>query len=152
LLREAYIDSGCIAAARHGTRDWAEQRRRRCKMLTFAYENLPHVLCALLLISRIGDIGTTYLVSPKLILEANPIVRKLGWPFALFTLTACLLPYVSLEGAVMALMVFLLVSARNAGKIWIARTIGEEVYAAFVLELARKSKPSHALFGLALST
>jgi len=121
-------------------------------MLTFAYENLPHVLCALLLISRIGDIGTTYLVSPKLILEANPIVRKLGWPFALFTLTACLLPYFSLEGAVMALMVFLLVSAHNAAKIWITRTIGEEAYAAFVLDLARKSKPSHALFGLALST
>jgi hypothetical protein len=121
-------------------------------MLEFAHENLPHVLCALLLLSRIGDIGTTYLVTPNLLLEANPIVRKLGWPFALFTLSACLLPYVHIPMAIAALMMFLLVSASNAGKIWIVRTIGERAYAAFVLELARKSKLSHALLGLAAST
>jgi hypothetical protein len=120
-------------------------------MLAFAYENLPHVLCGLLLLARIGDIGTTYLVTPNLLLEANPIARKLGWPFALFTLSACLLPYVHIPMAVAALMTFLLVSARNAGKIWIARTIGERAYAAFVLDLARKSKLSHALLGLAAS-
>ena len=121
-------------------------------MLAFAYGNLPHVLCALLLLSRIGDIGTTYLVTPNLILEANPIARKLGWPFALLTLGACFLPYVSMPGAVSALVAFLLVSASNAGKIWIVRTIGERAYAAFVLDLARKSKLSHALLGLAAST
>src|SRR5215510_400503 len=120
-------------------------------MLDFAYENLPHVLCGLLLLSRIGDIGTTYLVTPNLLLEANPIVRKLGWPFALFTLSACLLPYVHIPMAVAALMTFLLVSASNAGKIWIVRTIGERAYAMLVLELARKSRLSHALFGVAAS-
>jgi len=62
------------------------------------------------------------------------------------------LPYVHLPLAVSALVTFLLVSASNASKIWIARTIGEKAYAAFVLDLARKSKLSHALFGLAAST
>jgi hypothetical protein len=121
-------------------------------MLAFAYTNLPHVLCALLLLSRIGDIGTTYLVTPNLILEANPIARKLGWPFALLTLGACLLPYVDMQFAVSALVAFLLVSASNASKIWIARTIGEQAYAAFALDLARRSKLSHALLGLAATT
>lgn len=121
-------------------------------MLTFAYENLPHVLCALLLISRIGDVGTTYLITPNLILEANPIVRKIGWPFALLTLAACLLPYVYMPLAVSALVAFLLVSASNASQIWVVRTIGERAYAAFTLELARKSKLSHALLGVATST
>ena len=121
-------------------------------MLTFAYENLPHVLCALLLLARIGDVGTTYLVTPTLELEANPIVRKLGWRFALLTLGACLLPYVHMPLAVSALVAFLLVSASNAGKIWIARTIGEKAYATFALDLARKSKLSDALLGLAAST
>ena len=121
-------------------------------MLAFAYANLPHVLCALLLLSRIGDIGTTYLVTPNLILEANPIARKLGWPFALLTLGACLLPYVDLQFAVSALVAFFLVSASNAGKIWVARTIGEQAYAAFALDLARRSKLSHALLSIAAST
>ncbi len=121
-------------------------------MLAFAYGNLPHVLCALLLIARIGDVGTTYLVTPNLILEANPIARKLGWPFALLTLGACLLPYVHMPIAVSALVAYLLVSASNAGMIWTVRTIGEKAYAAALLELARRSKLSHALLGLAAST
>jgi len=120
-------------------------------MLEFAYENPRPVLCVLLLIARIGDVGTTYLVTPNLLLEANPIVRKLGWPFALLTLAACLLPYVTIPGAVTALMTFLLVSASNAGKIWIVRTIGEKTYAALMLDLARRSRLSHALLGIAAS-
>jgi hypothetical protein len=120
-------------------------------MLSILNENLRPLLCALLLLARIGDVGTTYLITPNLILEANPIVRKLGWPFALLTLGACLLPYVHIPAAVAALMTFLLVSASNAGKIWIVRTIGERAYATFVLELARKSRLSHALLATAAS-
>ena len=120
-------------------------------MLAILYENLRPVLCGLLLLSRIGDIGTTYLITPNLILEANPIVRKLGWPFAFLTLGACLLPYVHVPTAVAALMTFLLVSASNAGKIWIVRTVGERAYAALVLDLARRSRLSHALLGIAAS-
>jgi hypothetical protein len=118
-------------------------------VLAFAYDNLRPVLCGLLLLSRIGDIGTTYLVTPNLMLEANPIVRKLGWPFALLTLGACLLPYVHIPSAVTALIMFLFVSASNAGKIWIVRTMGERVYAALLLDLARRSRLSHALLGVA---
>src|SRR5579864_9285673 len=73
-------------------------------LLAFAYANLPHVLCALLLIARLGDIGTTYLATPRLRLEANPIVRKLGWPFALLSLGACFLPYYSITIAVPVLI------------------------------------------------
>ncbi|HZF33954.1 MAG TPA: hypothetical protein VE914_09150 [Candidatus Angelobacter sp.] len=120
-------------------------------VLAFFYENLRPVLCALLLLARIGDIGTTYLVTPNLILEANPIVRKLGWPFALLTVAACFLPYVSVEAAVTALMTFFLVSASNAGKIWIVRAVGEKAYAALMVDLARRSKLSHALLGIAAS-
>jgi hypothetical protein len=120
-------------------------------VLTLLYENLRPLLCGLLLLSRIGDIGTTYLITPNLILEANPIARKLGWPFAFVTLGACLLPYLHIPAAVAALMTFLLVSASNAGKIWIVRTVGERAYAALVLDLARRSRLSHALLGIAAS-
>jgi hypothetical protein len=121
-------------------------------LLTFAYANLPHVLCALLLFARIGDVGTTFLITPSLKLEANPIIRKLGWRFALLTLAACALPYLSLPVAVIVLIGSLFVSASNAGKIWIVRAIGEHAYAALLVDAARKSKLSHALIGVAASS
>src|SRR5271154_5888940 len=79
---------------------------------------LEHLLCGLILISRIGDIGSTYLVTPNLKLEANPIVRKLGWKFAFLTLFVCLVPYYSTAMGVVVLVVSLLVSAQNTSKIW----------------------------------
>jgi hypothetical protein len=121
-------------------------------VLAFAYANLPHVLCALLLLARIGDVGTTFLITPSLMLEANPIIRKLGWPFALLTLGACALPYLSLPVAVIVLIASLFVSASNAARIWIVRAIGESAYAAFLVAAARKSKLSHALIGVAASS
>lgn len=124
-------------------------------MLAFAYANLPHVLCALLLLARIGDVGTTFLLTPSLELEANPIIRKLGWRFALLTLAACALPYLPYLGLPVAAMVsipFLLVSASNAAKIWIVRAVGEKAYASFLVDVARKSKLSHALIGVAASS
>jgi hypothetical protein len=47
-------------------------------MLTNA--QLPHAVAFLLLLARIGDVGSTYLISPTLKLEANPIIRRLRWP------------------------------------------------------------------------
>lgn len=115
------------------------------------YANLSHVLCGLLLVSRIGDVLSTYLVTPNLALEANPLARKLGWRFALLTLSACLLPYFSREVAVAALMPFLFVSASNTGKVWMVRAMGESAYLALLHELARKSRLSHALVAVAMS-
>lgn len=121
-------------------------------MLAAAYDNLEHVLCALLLIARVGDVATTYLVTPNLMLEANPVARKLGWPFALLTIGVCLLPYFNTALAVMALMGSFLVSASNARGIWMVRTIGEKEYLALLMNVARKSKLSHALLGTAASS
>ncbi len=115
------------------------------------YENLPHVLCGLLLVSRVGDVLSTYLVTPKMALEGNPIVRKLGWRFALLSLAACVIPYFSQEIAVALLMPFLLISASNTAKIWMVRTMGEEAYLALLHDLARRSRLAHALVGVIAS-
>jgi len=120
-------------------------------MLDFIFENLKHTLCILILVSRIGDIGTTFLVTPTLTLEANPIARRLGWRFALLTLAVCAVPYFSLNYGVMILVPSLMVSAGNAGKVWAARTMGEQQYKAMMLSLAAKSKLRHALGGVLLS-
>ncbi|MGD8594071.1 MAG: hypothetical protein PVF82_14660 [Gammaproteobacteria bacterium] len=61
---------------------------------------LPHLLAVLILIARIGDIGTTYLLWPNLKLETYPIFRRLRWPYAIATLLIYPIPYVSPRGAV----------------------------------------------------
>ena len=120
-------------------------------MLDFIDANLEHVLCILILVSRIGDIATTFLVTPNLVLEANPIARRLGWRFALLTLLICAVPYFSLHYGVMVLVPFLMVSASNAGKVWAARAMGEHPYKAMLLNLVGKSKLRHALGGVWVS-
>jgi hypothetical protein len=52
-------------------------------MSELIHNHPDHFLCVVMLISRIGDITTTYLATPTLKLEANPIMRLLRWPFAI---------------------------------------------------------------------
>ncbi len=106
---------------------------------------LEHLLCALILLSRLADIGSTWLVSPTLKLEANPVVRKLGWWYALATVLVCLIPYYSTAYGIAVLIPSLMVSAGNTKKIWFARAYGEAEYDELMLRLARKSRLSHAL-------
>jgi hypothetical protein len=111
----------------------------------YSHIKLEHFLCALILLSRLGDIGSTYLVTPKLKLEANPIAKRLGWWFALATLLICLVPYYSTALAIVVLVPSLMVSAANTSKIWFVRTYGESEYYNLIVALARKSRLSHAL-------
>ncbi len=106
---------------------------------------LENLLCGLILLSRLGDIGSTYLVTPRLKLEANPIARKLGWWFAFATLLVCLIPYYSTYLGIIVLIPSLMVSASNTGKIWFVRSYGESEYHELLLRLARKTRLSHAL-------
>jgi len=125
--------------------------RGRTKNVSSVFGHLDHVLCVLILISRLGDIGTTYFVTPNLVLEANPVVRKLGWRFALLTLTACFVPYLSIGAGLMILVPSLMVSASNASKVWVARTMGEREYHAFLLRVAAASKLRTAIACLLVS-
>jgi hypothetical protein len=117
-------------------------------MRHWIFENLPHVLCGLILLARLGDIGSTYLVTPRMTLEGNVVARKFGWPYALLTLLVCLVPYYSPQLGVLVLVPSLLVSSSNVGKIWLVRTIGEQDYASLLLRLARSSHWSLAVGGV----
>ena len=117
----------------------------QCAEYIQSHIRLEHLLCALIFLSRLGDIGSTYLITPKLKLEADPIVRKLGWWFAVGTLFVCLIPYYSTALAIIVLVPSLMVSAANASKIWFARAYGESGYIELLLRVARRSRLSHAL-------
>ena len=70
-------------------------RARSHKMIELLTDErgFPHFLAALVLLSRIGDVLSTYLVSPTLLLESNAFVRRWGWPVALLSLLFCFVPY-----------------------------------------------------------
>jgi hypothetical protein len=111
-----------------------------------------HSLAALVLVARLGDIGSTYLATPRLVLEANPIARRLGWPFALLTLLLAFVPYYNTAAGVLVLVPSLLVASRNFGSIWLVRALGEDRMLALQVEAARRRRFSEAfLCGLAES-
>jgi hypothetical protein len=72
------------------------------------------------------------------VLEANPVARRLGWPFALLTLLLAAVPYFDTTAAVIVLVPSLLVAARNFGHVWLMRGLGEERLLALQLDVARR--------------
>ena len=109
--------------------------------------NWNHVLCGLVLAARGADLFSTYLATPKLLLEANPIAKKLGWKFGFVTLLSALLAYVDQRLAVVVLVASLMVASANFSKLWTIRALGESGYQRFITELSGKAKLSEALLG-----
>ena len=107
-------------------------------MHEFLMAHLVHIVAFATLISRLGDIGTTYLVSPTLRVEANPIARRLGWKFIFATSIIALIPYRSIHGGVLVLTASFLIAASNASEAMLARFMGEENYAALNREAIQK--------------
>ena len=109
------------------------------------------MLCGLILISRLGDILSTYFVTPTLKLEANPLARKFGWRFIVFTMIVAIIPFFSAAAGIIVLVPSLLVSASNISKIFAVRTLGEAEYHAFLLKVVSRGKLSHAIVGVLVS-
>jgi hypothetical protein len=99
----------------------------------------PHFIAAVVLVGRLGDIGSTWLATPKLALEANPVVRRLGWRFAWLTTLLALLPYYDVNLGVMVAVPSLMVTAGNLSRGWFARALGEHDYVALMQQAAKKS-------------
>jgi len=107
--------------------------------------NLENALAVMILVARLGDIGSTYLATPTLRMEANPLMRFGGWKLALLTLLACLIPYYSAQLGLSALVLSLLVTASNLSKGWLMRALGEEHYQVMIATAAARSSLRAAL-------
>lgn len=126
---ESSLVSGAHWSSRHPCHGRRCAQRGKCFMREFLANNLVHVVAFATLISRLGDIGTTFLVTPTLKVEANPVVRRFGWRYALATAAVALIPYYSIHGGVIILTVSFLIAASNASEAMLARFMGEEKYA-----------------------
>lgn len=104
-----------------------------------------HFLAALTLLSRLGDVVSTWVASPTLKLEANPTVRKLGWKFALSSLLLALVPYYNTGLGVLMLTGSFLITSSNLAGGWMMRALGEEEMQALLIRVARQSTLRGAL-------
>src|SRR3954469_6441026 len=112
-----------------------------------------NIFFVLLLFARATDFLSTWIATPNLLLEANPIARKLRWKwgiivnfflcvgFAFWPLTAVIISTTSV-----------LVAARNFQVAWMMRTSGEANYRAWFSERLGETPPSLFLFCLFAQT
>lgn len=86
-------------------------------------------MAALLLFARGMDLWSTRVATPRLILEANPIARKLGWKWGMvMNLAICGGLALSPVSAIVVATTSVLVAARNFQYAWVMRSLGEAHY------------------------
>jgi hypothetical protein len=83
----------------------------------------------LLVFGRGMDFLSTWVATPHLVLEGNPIAKKLGWKWGIaLNAAACLaLAFVTFLSVSVTTM-SLLVAAHNFQQAWLMRLLGEEAY------------------------
>ena len=107
----------------------------------------------ILVFARGMDFLSTWVATPNLMLEGNPIAKKLGWKWgavvnALFCGTFAVWPL----PAVVISTTSVLVAARNFQLAWMMRTSGEANYRAWFSERLEETPPSLFLFCLFAQT
>jgi hypothetical protein len=107
------------------------------------------LMLSLLLFARGSDFISTWVATPRLVLEGNPIAKKLGWRwgtvvnlllafgFAFWPFTAIIISTISV-----------LVAARNFQSAWLMRSLGEERYREWFIERLHETSPGLYVFCL----
>ena len=96
----------------------------------------------LLLAARGLDFFSTWVATPSLALEANPIVRRLGWrASAVLNVVICLAAAAFPFVAVLVSVTSVMVAARNFQGAWVMRTMGEFEYREHLREQFQRSDP-----------
>ena len=111
------------------------------------------LLFLLLFVSRGMDFLSTWVATPNMVLEGNPIAKKRGWKWGiLFNVAFCLgfarwpLP------AVVISTTSVLVAARNFQSAWLMRSLGEHSYREWHIERVQETSVTLYLFCLFAQT
>src|SRR5437667_4651443 len=99
------------------------------------------------------DILSTWVATPNLVLEGNPIAKKLGWRWGLPVniAFALLLAFWPLPAIVIS-TTSVLVAARNFQSAWLMRSLGEQAYRVWHVERIQETRITLYLFCLAGNT
>ena len=86
-------------------------------------------MAAMLLFGRGADIFSTWVATPTLLLEGNPLAKKLGWKLgSIANLALCVGLAFWPTTALAATTASLLVAAHNFHLAWLMRCMGEEAF------------------------
>jgi hypothetical protein len=111
------------------------------------------LMLALLAFSRGMDFLSTWIATPNLVLEGNPIAKKLGWKWgAPLNVAICLLLALWPLSAIVVSTASVLVAARNFQSAWLMRSLGEEIYRNWHVERIQETRVTLYLFCLAGNT
>jgi hypothetical protein len=107
----------------------------------------------LLLFSRGMDFLSTWIATPHLVLEGNPIARKLGWRWGILVNLAVIFALAfSPMSAIVVSTTSLLVAARNFQSAWLMHSVGEEIYRDWHVARIQETRITLYLFCLAGNT
>jgi hypothetical protein len=111
-------------------------------------------LCFLLLfVARGMDFLSTWVATPNLVLEGNPIAMKLGWRWGIaLNLAVCFALACWPVSAIAVGTTSVLVAARNFQSAWLMRSLGEELYRDWHVARIRETPITLYLYCLAGNT
>lgn len=106
-------------------------------------------LLGLMLVTRGSDLLSTWIATPNLRLEANPIARHLGWRWGIpLNLGLCVAFALWPLPAIIIATTSVLVAARNFQSAWIIRSLGEHHYRHWLAERVQTTPSALYVFCL----
>ena len=122
------------------------------EFIPFASRNYA-LLFLLLIVSRGMDFLSTWVATPNMLLEGNPIAKKLGWKWGILLNFALCLGFAFWPlPAIVISTTSALVASRNFQSAWLMRSLGEESYRDWHIERVQETSVTLYLFCLFAQT
>jgi len=111
------------------------------------------IMLAILVFSRGADFLSTWVATPHLVLEGNPIAKWLGWKWGavvnvILVTSLAMWPL----SAIVVSTASVLVAARNFQSAWLMRSMGEDAYRDWYVQRMSETRITLYLFCLAGNT
>jgi heme A synthase len=107
------------------------------------------LMLAVLAFARGMDFLSTWVATPHLVLEGNPIAKKLGWGWGVIVNVAvCVVLAKWPLSTIVVSTASILVAARNFQSAWLMRSMGEHGYREWYVQRVRETRVSLYLFCL----
>jgi len=99
------------------------------------------------------DFLSTWIATPNLVLEGNPVAKKLGWKWGLVVNVVMIVALAMWPlSAIVVATASVLVAARNFQSAWLMHSMGEESYRNWFVSRIQETRPTLYLLCLAGNT